>query len=176
MTGRVAVAAAAVVITAVGILVDAPRVVAEPVAPRQDMPCQEDLSGALTQLPDQRTILQCQLQGGERRWRGFSSPSPKSDRWLTYGPAVTLHGEGRPNREVDSGEWIAFVSHDKDDGCWPQEPEGQCEARQRAVVAAGVLSPVQTSTSKPGQPLTFQMLPLLFTVELRGNCLWQRVQ
>jgi hypothetical protein len=164
MTGRVA--AAAVVITAVGILVDAPRVVAAPVAPRQDMPCPEDLSGALTQLPDQRTILQCQLQGGERRWRGFSSPYPKSDRWLTYGPAVTLHGEGRPNREVDSGEWIAY----------PQEPEGQCEARQRTVVAAGVLSPVQTSTSKPGQPLTFQMLPLLFTVELRGNCFWQRVQ
>ena len=156
----------ALIVTVVGVFGGAPTAGAEPVAPLQDTPCSDNLGGALTQLPDQRTILQCTTRhAGERRWRTFASPHPKSDRWLTYGPPVTLHGEGRPNRELESGEWIAY----------PQDPDAQCEARQRAVVAAGVLSQVQTSTGKPGEPLTLQMPPLLFTVELRGNCLWQRV-
>lgn len=157
--------AAALILASAAVLIAAPRAGAEPGAPQQDTLCGEDLSGALTQLPDQSTILQCQSGQGEPRWRGYSSPYPKSDRWVTYGPLLTLHGEGQPNREVDSGEWIAY----------PQESDAQCEARQRAVVAAGVLSPVQTSTSKPGQPMTLQLLPLLATVELRGDCLWQKV-
>jgi hypothetical protein len=77
----------------------------------------------------------------------------------------TLHGEGQPNREVDSGEWIAY----------PREPDTECEVWQRAVVAVDVLSQVQTETSKPGQPLTLEPPPLHFTVELRGHCLWQKV-
>ncbi|HKV21341.1 MAG TPA: hypothetical protein VJR50_20080 [Mycobacterium sp.] len=139
---------------------------AEPVAPQQDTTCAGDLVGALTRSPDQKTVLQCRgTQGGGPRWQTFASPYPKGDRWLTYGPPTTLHGEGQPNREIDSGEWVGQ----------PQDPDAQCEARQQTVVAAGVLSTVQTSTGKPGESLTLQMAPLLFSVELRGNCLWQRV-
>src|SRR5690349_10879362 len=107
MRVRIAVTAAALMVV-VGMVVDAPRVVAEPIAPQQDTPCSVDLSGALTQLPDQKTVLQCQSRQGEFRWQGSSTPYPKSDRWLTYGPALTLHGEGQPNREVDSGDWNAY--------------------------------------------------------------------
>ena len=77
---------------------------------------------------------------------------------------LTLHGEGQRNREIDSGDWIGF----------PQEPGSRCNAEQVAIAATGGLSPPQVSTGAPGQPLRLRLQPLLFTVELNGNCLWQK--
>ena len=160
-----ALGVAVLVVTAAGSLVVAPVVRAQPVTPQPDAVCSKDLSGALTQLPDRKTILQCRnQQGGEYRWQGLESPYPKSDRWLTYGPRLTLHGEGQPNREIDSGDWMAY----------PQALGDQCKADQRAVVRAGELSPPQVVTGEPGQPLKLRLLPLLFTVDLSGYCLWQK--
>ena len=54
-------------------------------------------------------------------------PYPNSDRWLTYGPTLTLHGEGQRNREIDSGDWIGS----------PQDPDGRCTAEQVAIATPG---------------------------------------
>ena len=98
------------------------------------------------------------------QWKIFDSPYPNSDRWLTYGPTLTLHGEGQRNREINSGDWIAY----------PQDSGSRCTAEQLVVVSAGELGPPQVSTGEPGQPLEFRVLPLLFTIEMSGNCLWQK--
>src|SRR5262245_16851006 len=91
---QLAVGAAAVVTAAV--LLTVPAVAsAEPAVPQAGAPCSEVVAGALTQLPDFMTVLQCRKQRfGEFRWQTFDSPYPNSDRWLTYGPQLTLHGEG----------------------------------------------------------------------------------
>ena len=164
---RMAVGLAAVAVSAAATLVAPPVVTAEPAAPQPGSPCSESIAGALTQLPDFMTVLQCGIQrGGEYRWQTFDSPYPNSKRWLTYGPQLTLHGEGQPNREIDSGDWIAY----------PQTSDGQCRAAQLDLRGEGERSPPQVSTGEPGQPLKLRVLPLLFTVELTGDCLWQKVQ
>ena len=163
---QLAVGAAAVVSAAV--VLTAPLVAsAQPAAPQAGAPCSEAVVDALTQLPDFMTVLQCLSQrGGEFRWQTFDSPFPNSDRWLTYGPKLTLHGEGQPNREIDSGDWIGN----------PQAPDTRCKAAQLDNAAAGERTPPQVSTGEPGQPLKLRVLPMLFTVELQGYCLWQKVR
>ena len=91
--------------------------------------------------------------------KALDSPYPNSDRWLTYGPQLTLHGEGQPNREIDSGDWIAY----------PQAADSRCEAAQLDNTAAGERTPPQVAAGEPGQPLTLRVLPMLFTVELQGS-------
>lgn len=98
------------------------------------------------------------------RWQALTTPQPPSDRWLSYGPEMTLHGEGRRNPSVKSGEWTAT----------PQDPSGQCRAEQSAVVSPGVVGPPQVSEGQPGQPLEVQLVPRLFDLQLGGNCLWER--
>ena len=77
-----------------------------------------------------------------------------------------VSGEGVRNREIDSGDWIAH----------PQDSGSRCKAEQVAVIAAGTLGPPQVSTGEPGQPVKLRLLPLLFNLELSGNCLWQKVE
>ena len=160
-------AAAAMVVAATGALF-APAVAnAEPVVPQPYTPCSEKIAGALTKLPDYKTVLECRNQAGlSYRWQNFDSPYPNSDRWLTYGPELTLSGEGMRNREINSGDWTAY----------PQDSDGRCTAEQVAVIAAGTVGPPQVSTGEPGQPLKFRVMPLLFNIELSGNCLWQKVE
>ena len=135
---------------------------AEPVVPQPDTPCAEKIAGALTKLPDYKTVLECR----NHRWQTFDSPFPNSDRWLSYGPELTLSGEGMRNREIDSGDWIAY----------PQDSASQCKAEQVVVVSAGKVGPPQVSTGESGQPLELRVMPLLFNIELSGNCLWQKVE
>lgn len=144
---------------------------AEPVVPQAGTPCTQNLDGALTQLLNYTTrvttYLQCKNQPGVGyQWQVYDSPYPSSDRWLSFGPKLILHGEGQRNREIDSGEWMAT----------PQDATSQCKAEQVAVVSAGTVGAPQVSTSEPGQPMKFTLQPLLFTVELSGNCLWEKVQ
>jgi len=157
----------AAVVSGCGILTGSPTAAAEPVAPQHGAPCSQAVAGALTRLPDLMTVLQCTDQrSGEYRWQTFDSPYPKSDRWLTYGPQLTLGGEGQRNREIDSGDWIAY----------PQTSDTQCRAAQLDLTGEGERTPPQVSTAEPGQPLKLRVLPLLFNVELQGYCLWQKVQ
>src|ERR1700752_4472075 len=137
---------------------------AEPVVPQPNTQCSQYLDGTLTQLPDLKTLLECRSRpGAGYRWQTFDSPDPNSDRWLTYGPVLTLHGEGQRNREINSGDWTGY----------PQDAASRCGAKQLVVVSAGKLGAPQVSTGEPGQPLKFRALPLLFTIELSGHCLWQ---
>jgi hypothetical protein len=167
----VAVAATALVVAATAPLVAPAVVSADPAAPQAGTQCAQNLDGALTQLLNYTTYvttyLECRNQPGVGyRWQVFTSPYPSSDRWLTYGTKSILHGEGQPNREINSGDWIAY----------PQDSSSQCNAQQVAVVSAGTVGTPQVSTGEPGKPLKLRVSPLLFTIELSGYCLWQKVQ
>ncbi len=137
---------------------------AGPVVPQADAPCAASLAGALTRLPDGTTVLECRNEPGGNRWKPFTDPYPTSDRWLSYGPVLELHGQGRRNPEIMSGRWIGY----------PQDSGSVCSAEQAAVVSAGVVGPPQTSTGEPGQPLQFEVLPVVFSIKLTGNCLWEK--
>jgi hypothetical protein len=164
---QLAVGATAVAVTTVGILIAPAVATADPVTPQLGAPCPESVAGAMTQLPDLMTFVQCRNQrSGEYRWQTPESPYPNSDRWLTYGPQLTVHGEGQRNREIDSGPWVAY----------PQSPDSHCTAAQLDLAAAGERTPARVTSGEPGRPLKLQVLPLLFTVELTGHCLWQKVQ
>jgi hypothetical protein len=76
---------------------------------------------------------------------------------------LELRGQGRRNPEIMSGDWIGY----------PQDSGSRCSAEQAAVVSAGVVGPPQTSMGEPGQPLQFEVLPVVFTIKLTGYCLWQ---
>jgi hypothetical protein len=149
------------VVVAIGVLT--PVAAADPGAPQPGSPCSSGLGDALTQAPD-GTFLGCSSAEGGYRWQLFTGPYPSSDRWLSYGPALTLHGQGRRNPEILSGDWIAR----------PQDPGSACRAEQSAVISAGQVGPPQTSSGSPGQPLEFEVLPVVFTITLTGDCLWER--
>jgi hypothetical protein len=133
---------------------------ADPPAPQVGTPCAADLSEVMTWSTDAQMPLVCV----EERWQAVTSPQPPNDRWLSFGPTITLHGEGMRNPNVASGEWTAI----------PQEPGSQCRAEQQTVVSPGVKSAPQVSEGKTGQPLSLQLLPRLFSIELNGYCLWTR--
>ncbi|HEX2213653.1 MAG TPA: hypothetical protein VHH12_09435 [Mycobacterium sp.] len=134
---------------------------AQTVAPQPGTTCAANLAGALTQLPDLTTLLRCD---DRRVWRVVDDPYPHSDRWFTYGPTLTLHGEGQRNREIDSGPWTGY----------PQDDGSRCRASSAAIADAGGLTPPQDRVGEPGQPLRLDLPPLLFTIELSGYCLWQQ--
>jgi len=120
----------------------------------------------MTRLPDQKIILQCVAQPGRSyQWGFVASDYPSSDRWLTYGPSLTLHGEGTRNYSLRSGDWVAL----------PQDPGSQCIAEQIVVAGAGVVSSPQVETGASGQQLSFRVLPDLFSITMTGYCLWSRV-
>ena len=135
---------------------------ADPITPQSDTPCAPGLSGVMTWPQNDALPLVCADAPGGRQWQRVTTPQPPNDRWLSTGPAVTLHGEGQRNPNVESGNWTAT----------PQDPAGRCRAEQRVVVSPGVLGTPTVSESAPGQPLSFQVPPRLFTIILSGNCLW----
>lgn len=137
---------------------------AEPLVPQPDTPCPSNLADTMTWLPEQKINLVCRRQSNDRyQWKIVTSDYPSSDRWLTYGPALTLHGEGTRNSNLRSGDWIAL----------PQAPDSQCIAEQIAVVAAGVVSSPQVDAGATGQQLSFRVLPNLFSITMKGYCLWR---
>jgi hypothetical protein len=147
------------IIAALALLFSSPAIaIADPAAPQVNTPCPASIAGAMTLLPDGKTPLVCR----DQQWQASVNPFPPSDRWLSYGPAMGLHGEGLRNPSLRSGNWIAT----------PQESSTQCSAEQSAVVSPGVVGPPQTSEGKAGQPLSLQVVPRLFSIELRGYCLW----
>lgn len=138
---------------------------ADPVAPQEDTECMQSLDGVLTRSPDGENLLQCREQSGNAyRWGLVTDEYPSSKRWMSYGPALKLYGEGRRNPEIASGDWVGY----------PLAAGSRCAAAQTPVVRAGVLGTPQTSMALPSQPLLFRVAPRLFSVELNGYCLWQK--
>ena len=104
------------------------------------------------------------LNGG---WLPVADPYPFSDRWLSYGPAMTLHGEGRRNPTLASGDWTAT----------PLTPESVCSATQLAVIPGSpTVGAPEVDQGNPGATLSLPVVPRLFSIEMRGNCLWQRLR
>jgi hypothetical protein len=144
----------AVMLLALAALAVAPVASAQP---QPGTPC--PAPDALTKLPD-RTVLTC--SGGT--WTTFGGPYPSSSAWVSDDEGITLHGQGLRNPEIMSGPWSAT----------PLDPSAVCTAEQAAVVAAGEVGPEQTTTGQPGQPLFFEVLPVVFNITLSGDCLWQK--
>lgn len=133
------------------------------VTPQPDAPCSENLAGTMARLADGKNLA-CTGQGDGFRWTMSTTPYPLSDRWLTYGPELQLHGQGMRNPEIMSGRWTGY----------PQEPDAVCRAEQVAVLGPGKVSPPESVTGEPGKPLEFGVSPTLFTIKLSGSCLWQK--
>jgi hypothetical protein len=152
--------------TAIAVLFAPTAAYADPVVPQPDTPCLPNLADAMTWLPEQKINLVCLQQPNQRyQWIIVTSDYPSSDRWLTYGPQLTLRGEGTRNRNLRSGDWIAL----------PQDPDSQCIAEQIAVVSAGVVSSPQVEAGTTGQQLSFRVLPNLFSITMKGYCLWTKL-
>lgn len=122
--------------------------------------CGGDLDGALTAIGDAKHLLEC----SGATWQPFLDPYPSSDRWLTIGPELVLHGQGRRNPEVHGGTWTAA----------PLTADTTCSVEIVDVAGAGRTGPPQTLTAEPGQPLTLEVSPHMFSVRLTGYCLWQK--
>jgi len=118
----------------------------------------------MTLLPDEQTYVVCQEAAADYAWTAAPVPFEPNDTWLSYGPAITLHGQGMRNPNLSSGPWTAT----------PQDSETVCRVQQETVVEAGVLSTPQLTEGESGQPLEVAMAPKLFYAELAGNCLWER--
>lgn len=160
---RFGAAALAVLAAGAALVFPAPSQ-AEPVGPQLGDGCSAELSGAMTVLPDGQTYAICQEVIDSAVWASVPTPFDPSDTWWSYGPTITLHGQGMRNPNLRSGEWTAA----------PQDPQSACRLQQQTVVEAGVLSAPQVTEGEAGKALTVQMQPKLFYAELSGNCLWTR--
>lgn len=150
-------------LAAAGVLATPAVAGADVPVPAIGAPCPDELADAMTLLPDERTYVRCEPQSGVVHvWSQVQTPFDPNDTWLSYGPAITLHGQGMRNPNLSSGQWTAT----------PQDPEATCRVAQTTVVEAGVLAVPVVSEGEQGQPLDVEMLPRLFYAELAGNCLW----
>ncbi|GAY16226.1 hypothetical protein [Mycobacterium sp. shizuoka-1] len=136
-------------------------------APQPGAPCPAEFADVMTQLPGGADFLVCQAAPDTAgSWVPVVTPFDPSSRWLSYGPEITLHGQGFRNPNLRSGSWTAE----------PLNPDAVCGADQVTVVSAGVLAPLEHSQSEPGQPMQLEVLPRLFTIVLSGDCLWSEDQ
>ncbi|MCW2513121.1 MAG: hypothetical protein JWR11_2163 [Mycobacterium sp.] len=132
-------------------------------APAPSAPCTAELDGAMTFPAGATAPLIC----AGNQWQPVTDPYPTSDQWVSDGPAMTLHGQGRPNPNLLSGNWTAT----------PLDPETRCEATQLAVIPGSpTVGAPRVDRAAAGQPLTFEVVPVLFSIEMRGDCLWQKAR
>jgi len=151
---------AAIGFTAVTLTACSPVAAADPVDPRLGGPCAAVTDGAMTWLPGEGAPLVC--VGGQ--WQTVTTPYPSSDRWLSYGPTLTLHGGARQNPALEPGRWTAT----------PLDADGRCRAEQVSVTYGRVDGPARVDEGAPGAPLSLEVIPRLLTIEMSGDCLWQR--
>ncbi|MGE2688326.1 hypothetical protein [Mycolicibacterium pulveris] len=133
---------------------------AETPEPQPNTPCPADLADVATVPQEPGMPLTCSAG----RWQPVTTPQPPDDRWLSYGPPITLRGQGKRNPEVASGDWTAT----------PRNPESRCRAVLSEVVSAGVVGPPQEFEGQPGQPLSITVPPRMFEAVLSGDCLWEK--
>jgi hypothetical protein len=150
-----------IALTTLALLLSPAVAAADPVVPQPDTSCPANYSGVMTWPPDAKLPLVCQ----DGLWHTVTTPQPPNDRWLSFGPPMALHGEGRRNPDVASGDWAAT----------PQDSASRCRAEQSTVVSPGVISPSQVTEGQPGKPLDVQLAPRLFDLQLSGYCLWERI-
>ncbi|WP_445169872.1 hypothetical protein ACTXG7_11460 [Mycolicibacterium sp. Dal123E01] len=153
---------AVVAVAAAALSLATPAHADDPV-PQAGAPCPQDFANVMTQLPGGRDYLACQaVPDHSGNWTPVDTPFDPSSRWLSYGPEITLHGQGFRNPNLRSGPWTAT----------PLDPVTVCGADQVTVIGPGELAPLVHSQGQPGQPLQLDVLPKLFTIVMSGNCLW----
>ena len=135
-----------------------------PPVPQIGAPCISEMDGTMTLLPDGQTYVICQQRLGGYDWAEAAIPFEPADAWLSYGPAISLHGQGMRNPNVTSGNWTAT----------PLDDDTTCRAEEQTVIEAGVLSDPQVFQGEPGKPMAVPMLPKLFYLQLSGHCLWSK--
>lgn len=133
---------------------------AEPAAPQPGSSCPPGLAASTTMPPGRSLPLVCDGQ----RWQATTAPADPSDRWVSFGPAMALHGGGLRNPNLAPGSWTAT----------PLDPQTRCVATQKTVISAGVLSAPVIAEGEPGRPLSLEVLPSLFDIAMTGHCLWER--
>jgi hypothetical protein len=148
------------VVAALAVVFSSGTAVADPVAPHANTPCSPEAAGAATRSADAKMPLVC--TGGS--WQSETTPQPPNDRWLSVGPPILLHGGGRQNPDVQSGDWTAT----------PRSVDTRCRAEQTTVLEPGVVSAPEIAEGPAGQPLEVTFAPGLFNVTLSGDCLWAR--
>lgn len=157
---------ALIVVAAAALSFSAPARADDPV-PQAGAPCPQTFANVMTQLPGRQDFLVCQpVPDRAGNWTPVDTPFDPSSRWLSYGPEITLHGQGFRNPNLRSGNWTAS----------PLDPATVCSADQVTVIGPGELAPLVHSQGQPGQPLQLEVLPKLFTIALSGNCLWSEGQ
>jgi hypothetical protein len=137
---------------------------ADPAVPQPGTSCDASLGDAMT-WPDGTAPLACTGGPAGYQWSTVDSPYPVSARWVSFGPPMKLHGEGLRNAAIQSGDWTAT----------PLDPDSRCGAEQIAVVPGLGAGPPRDVEGEPGRPLSLQVVPLLFSIEMTGDCLWQKV-
>jgi len=74
--------------------------------------------------------------------------------------------EGLRNAVIRSGDWTAV----------PLDPDGSCRAEQYAVIpGTPTVGPPRIDRSAAGRPLSFEVVPKLFSIQMSGYCSWTRV-
>ena len=127
-------------------------------APVSAPECSDRLASAMTVLPDESFAV-CD----DGSWRPVVPPFIPPDRWVSYGDGVLLHGQGRRNPEIMGGPWTGT----------PLDSSTVCGAEQASVTNAGVGAP-EAVVGKAGETLPVEVGPVVFTITLTGDCLWER--
>ena len=135
-----------------------------PPAPQVGSACLAEMDGTMTLLPDGQTYVICEQRLGGYGWAEAPIPFEPADAWLSYGPAISLHGQGMRNPNLTSGDWTAT----------PLDNDTTCRAEEQTVIEAGVLSDPQVFQGEQGRPMGVPMLPKLFYLKISGNCLWSK--
>lgn len=148
------------VVAAVALVFASGGAAADPIGPQANTPCPPDAAGAATRPADAKIPLVC--TGGS--WQSETTPQPPNDRWLSVGPPILLHGNGRQNPDVQSGDWTGT----------PRNADTRCRAEQTTVLEPGVLTAPEIAEGSAGQQLVVTFEPRLFNVTLSSDCLWIR--
>jgi hypothetical protein len=128
--------------------------------PATDTSCTPNLAGLSSQQQGGSAPVRCETD----QWVPIPQPADPIDRWVSFGPALTLHGQAMANPNMLAGSWTAT----------PIGPFARCRSVQQAVVVAGMLSPPQVDQGPPNLPMTFDIVPNAFTIHLSGYCTWVR--
>lgn len=147
--------------TAAAVALGAALLMGAPVTHADPGDCGPAEAGALTWPDGAPAPLRCDGV----RWRQVDDPYPVSDHWVSLGPEMSLRGGARQNPVILPGHWIAT----------PLDPDDACSARQVSVTYGVVDGPPRVDQGAPGQPLSFEVIPRLLTIDLGGRCSWQKV-
>jgi hypothetical protein len=133
---------------------------ADPVVAQPDTACTSELQDAMTWLPGANGPVVCTAG----QWQSDPDPYPHGDRWVSTGPTLTLRGGARQNPQLDPGDWTAT----------PLRPGERCRAEQVSVTYGKIDGPPRVDEAAAGQPMALQVIPRLLTIDLSGDCLWER--